>query len=60
MAADANGTTTNANDIQVEILPDLSEDTILNEKKTWEELQRIKSMPVPMAQKKLLKAQLAV
>ncbi|CAL8110634.1 unnamed protein product [Orchesella dallaii] len=54
----ANGTTTNANDIQVSILPDLSEGTILNEKKTWEELLRIKSMPVPMAQKRQLKAQL--
>ncbi|ODN05693.1 Transmembrane channel-like protein 7 [Orchesella cincta] len=54
----ANGTTTNANDIQVAILPDLSEGTILNEKKTWEELHRIKSMPVPMTQKRQLKAQL--
>lgn len=57
---DAHGTTTNANDIQVAILPDLSEETILNEKKTWEELLRIKTMPVPMGQKKQLKAQLAV
>lgn len=59
-AVDVNGTTANANDIQVAILPDLSAETILNERKTWEELLRIKTMPVPMAQKKLLKAQLAV
>ncbi|XP_058829414.1 transmembrane channel-like protein 7 [Topomyia yanbarensis] len=44
-------------DIQVATLPDLSEN-LINEERTWEEIQEIKSMPVPMAQKREMKAQL--
>ncbi|EDS45356.1 tmc7 protein [Culex quinquefasciatus] len=31
---------------------------LINEERTWEEIQEIKSMPVPMAQKREMKAQL--
>ncbi|XP_058458978.1 transmembrane channel-like protein 7 [Malaya genurostris] len=44
-------------EIQVATLPDLSEN-LINEERTWEEIQEIKSMPVPMAQKREMKAQL--
>ncbi|XP_055592810.1 transmembrane channel-like protein 7 [Uranotaenia lowii] len=44
-------------EIQVATMPDLSEN-LINEERTWEEIQEIKSMPVPMAQKREMKAQL--
>lgn len=40
-------------------LPDLSEN-LINESQTWDEIQEIKAMPVPMAQKRELKNQLQV
>jgi hypothetical protein len=40
-------------------MPDLSEN-LINESQTWEEIQEIKAMPVPMAQKRELKNQLQV
>lgn len=40
-------------------MPDLSEN-LINEERTWEEINQIKSMLVPMAEKKQLKAQLQV
>lgn len=40
-------------------MPDLSED-LNDEERIWEEIQEIKRMPVRMAQKKELKAQLQV
>lgn len=53
------GATTTANDVQVAMMPDLSEN-LTDEERIWEEIHEIKSMPVPMAQKKELKAQLQV
>uniref|UniRef100_A0A182MJC3 TMC domain-containing protein n=1 Tax=Anopheles culicifacies TaxID=139723 RepID=A0A182MJC3_9DIPT len=44
-------------EMQVATLPDLSEN-LINEERTWEEIREIKSMPVPMAQKREMKAQL--
>ena len=41
------------------MLPDLSQD-LTDEERIWEEIHEIKSMPVSMAQKKELKAQLQV
>jgi hypothetical protein len=46
-------------EIQVSTMPDLSEN-LINEERTWEEINQIKSMLVPMAQKRQLKAQLQV
>lgn len=46
-------------EIQVAALPDLSEN-LINESQTWDEIQEIKAMPVPMAQKRELKNQLQV
>lgn len=40
-------------------MPDLSEN-LINEERTWEEIHEIKQLPVPMAQKRELKAQLQV
>lgn len=40
-------------------MPDLSEN-MTDEERIWEEIQEIKRMPVRMAQKKELKAQLQV
>lgn len=50
------GTATTA-DVQVSMLPDLSEN-LSNEQTTWEEIMQIKSMPVPMSQKKEMKAKI--
>ncbi|XP_053670578.1 transmembrane channel-like protein 7 [Anopheles nili] len=44
-------------EMQVATLPDLSEN-LINEERTWEEIREIKSMPVPMAQKREMKAHL--
>ncbi|XP_050089909.1 transmembrane channel-like protein 7 [Anopheles aquasalis] len=44
-------------EMQVATMPDLSEN-LINEERTWEEIREIKSMPVPMAQKREMKAQL--
>jgi hypothetical protein len=41
------------------MLPDLSEN-LSNEQTTWEEIMQIKSMPVPMSQKKEMKAKILV
>lgn len=46
-------------DVQVAMMPDLSEN-LSNEQTTWEEIMQIKAMPVPMIQKKELKAKLQV
>lgn len=46
-------------DVQVAMMPDLSEN-LSNEQTTWEEIMQIKAMPVPMGQKKELKAKLQV
>ena len=46
-------------EIQVSTMPDLSEN-LINEERTWEEIHEIKQLPVPMAQKRELKAQLQV
>lgn len=47
------------NDVQVAMMPDLSED-MNDEERIWEEIHEIKRMPVRMAQKRELKAQLQV
>lgn len=47
------------NEVQVAMMPDLSEN-MTDEERIWEEIQEIKRMPVRMAQKKELKAQLQV
>lgn len=47
------------NDVHVAMMPDLSED-LNDEERIWEEILLIKKMPVRMAQKKELKAQLQV
>lgn len=44
-------------EVQVAMLPDLSEN-LTDEERTWDEIREIKAMPVPMAQKKEMKAQL--
>ncbi|XP_039279509.1 transmembrane channel-like protein 7 [Nilaparvata lugens] len=49
--------TTHINDIQLSMMPDLSEN-LSNEERMWEEIMLIKSMPISMAQKKEMKAQL--
>ncbi|RZF34662.1 hypothetical protein LSTR_LSTR010827 [Laodelphax striatellus] len=49
--------TTQINDIQLSMMPDLSEN-LSNEERMWEEIMLIKSMPISMAQKKEMKAQL--
>lgn len=41
------------------MMPDLSQD-ISTEQTTWEEIMQIKAMPVPMAQKKEMKARILV
>uniref|UniRef100_A0A1B0GI38 Uncharacterized protein n=1 Tax=Lutzomyia longipalpis TaxID=7200 RepID=A0A1B0GI38_LUTLO len=46
-------------EVQVAMLPDLSEN-LTDEERIWEEIHEIKSMPVSMAQKKEMKAQLQV
>ncbi|BES89601.1 TMC domain [Nesidiocoris tenuis] len=51
------GQNTIPNDIQVAMMPDLSEN-LANEETTWEEMMLIKAMPVTMAQKKEIKAKL--
>lgn len=47
------------NDVQLSMMPDLSEFSA-NEKTTWLEIQEIKAMPIPMSQKKEIKAKLQV
>ncbi|XP_063835266.1 transmembrane channel-like protein 7 [Ostrinia nubilalis] len=49
--------TTQSRDIHLSMLPDLSEN-LSNEERTWEEIMQIKAMPVPMIQKRELKARL--
>ncbi|KAI5703961.1 transmembrane channel-like protein 7 isoform X2 [Diaphorina citri] len=50
--------TTGANaEIQVSLLPDLSEN-LANEESTWEEIMKIKATPIHMSQKKELKLKL--
>ncbi|CAF4945151.1 unnamed protein product [Pieris macdunnoughi] len=49
--------TTQSRDIHLSMLPDLSEN-LSNEERTWEEIMQIKAMPVPMHQKRDLKARL--
>lgn len=44
-------------EVQVAMLPDLSEN-LTDEERTWDEIREIKAMPVPMSQKKEMKAQL--
>ncbi|KAL3285052.1 hypothetical protein HHI36_019178 [Cryptolaemus montrouzieri] len=44
-------------DVQVSMLPDLSEN-ISNEQTIWEEIMQIKTMPIPMGQKKELKSKI--
>lgn len=44
-------------EVQVAMLPDLSQD-LTDEERIWEEIHEIKTMPVSMAQKKEMKAQL--
>jgi transmembrane channel-like protein len=46
-------------EVHVSMLPDLSEN-LTDEEKIWEEIQEIKAMPVPMAQKREMKSQLQV
>lgn len=48
-----------ANDIQVSIMPDLSEN-ISTEQTMWEEIMQIKAMPVSMAHKREMKVKLQV
>lgn len=48
-----------AADVQVSMLPDLSEN-LSNEQTTWEEIMQIKALPIPMAQKKEMKAKILV
>lgn len=48
-----------ANDVQVSMLPDLSEN-LSNEQTMWEEIMQIKAMPVSMAEKRDMKAKLQV
>ncbi|CAK1595149.1 unnamed protein product [Parnassius mnemosyne] len=48
---------TQSRDIHLSMLPDLSEN-LSNEERSWEEIMQIKAMPVPMAQKRELKARL--
>lgn len=42
------------------VLPDLTDLSIPNEQKRWEEVQKIRTLPIPMAQKRELKTQLTV
>ncbi|CAH0403646.1 unnamed protein product [Chilo suppressalis] len=49
--------TTQSRDIHLSMMPDLSEN-LSNEERTWEEIMQIKAMPVPMNQKRELKAKL--
>ncbi|XP_052742748.1 transmembrane channel-like protein 7 [Bicyclus anynana] len=49
--------TTQSRDIHLSMLPDLSEN-LSNEERTWEEIMQIKAMPVPMNQKRDIKARL--
>ncbi|XP_050529569.1 transmembrane channel-like protein 7 [Daktulosphaira vitifoliae] len=45
------------NDIQISLMPDLSEN-LSNEELIWEEIMKIKTLPISMAHKKELKAKL--
>lgn len=45
--------------VDVSMLPDLSQD-ISTEQAMWEEIMQIKAMPVPMVQKKEMKARIQV
>lgn len=49
--------TSTAGDVQVSMLPDLSE-MRSNEETAWEEIMQIKAMPIPMSQKKEMKAKI--
>ncbi|KAJ8982380.1 hypothetical protein NQ317_005474 [Molorchus minor] len=49
--------TSTAGDVQVSMLPDLSE-MRTNEETSWEEIMQIKAMPIPMSQKREMKAKI--
>ncbi|XP_013145786.1 PREDICTED: transmembrane channel-like protein 7 [Papilio polytes] len=49
--------TTQSRDIHLSMLPDLSEN-LSNEERSWEEIMQIKAMPLPMGQKREIKARL--
>ncbi|KAG5896068.1 hypothetical protein JTB14_006857 [Gonioctena quinquepunctata] len=49
-----NRRTSTAGDVQVSMLPDLSE-MRTNEETSWEEIMQIKALPIPMSQKKEMK-----
>ncbi|XP_044728991.1 transmembrane channel-like protein 7 [Chrysoperla carnea] len=53
----ARRTSTVNQDVHVSMMPDLSEN-LSNEERTWEEIMQIKAMPIPMYQKKEMKAKL--
>ncbi|XP_075212385.1 transmembrane channel-like protein 7 [Lycorma delicatula] len=53
----ARQSTTQLNDIQISMMPDLSEN-LSNEERMWEEIMLIKAMPICMTQKKEMKAKL--
>ncbi len=54
------GTATVTHEVHVSVLPDLADMTIPNERKRWDELRKIKTMPISMAAKRELKVQLTV
>lgn len=51
--------TSTAGDVQVSMLPDLSE-MRANEQTAWEEVMQLKALPIPMCQKKEMKAKILV
>lgn len=54
-----NRRTSAAGDVQVSMLPDLSE-MRANEQTAWEEVMQLKALPIPMCQKKEMKAKILV
>jgi len=60
MAAGVTTNLANVNDVHVAVLPDLSNEEIPDERITFDELDKLKTLPVSMSQKRLLKSQLAV
>lgn len=51
--------TSTTGDVQVSMLPDLSE-MRANEQTAWEEVMQLKALPIPMCQKKEMKAKILV
>lgn len=51
--------TSTAGDVQVSMLPDLSE-MRANEQTAWEEVMQLKALPIPMCQKKEMKSKILV